>query len=437
MLDEARDSLGAVMPSKPIYKTVKKPDKRLRRDGYETARWVKWSTVCEKEGLDPEVEESVTYVFKTEEPNPGSTIQIKNWLETLGWVPASWKYIREDKGGWTKTRRIPQIKDPQTDLLCESIEVLIKDNPAVEYLRDMSIIKHRIGILDLFLRSCKDGYIVAGVQGLTNTLRFKHRTCVNIPTVRKPFGKEIRSLLVARPGKLLCGSDMASLEDRTKQHFMFNYDPQYVMEMSKEGFDPHLDMAVAAGMITQAQCDMYKNGEGTAEQREVVSAARQAGKTVNYAATYGAGPDAISRGAGISLEAAENLYRADWERNKAINEVAEACDTKKALGVNWLWNPVSKMYLYLKHDRDRFSTLNQSTGAYCFDMWLKEILNRGIKADMVAQFHDEVVLECEPRWATLVENCLVAAVDKVNSNLKLNRELGCDVQFSDNYAGVH
>jgi hypothetical protein len=110
----------------------------------------------------------------------------------------------------------------------------------------MTVVKHRIGLVKGFLDNVdSDGYVMAQIQGFTNTLRFKHAVCVNIPSSRKPYGAEIRSLLTVRNDDyVLCGSDMASLEDRTKQHYMWDYDPEYVKEMMTPDFDPHLDLAL-------------------------------------------------------------------------------------------------------------------------------------------------------------------------------------------------
>ena len=80
---------------------------------------------------------------------------------------------------------------------------------------------------------------------------------VNLPGVDKPWGKEIRGCLIAPEGYTLCGSDMVSLEDTTKRHYMQPLDPDYVAEMSLDGFDPHLSLAVFAGAITQAEYDFY------------------------------------------------------------------------------------------------------------------------------------------------------------------------------------
>ena len=101
----------------------------------------------------------------------------------------------------------------------------------------------------------------------------------------------------------------------------------------------------------------------------------------------------------------------------------------------WLYNPVSKFWYELRSKKDIFSTLNQSTATYCFDMWVKEILRRPVR--LVGQFHDEVVLDVAAHYRTGITKYLKSCVNQVNKNLKLNRDLDVDVDFGDNYSEIH
>jgi hypothetical protein len=91
-------------------------------------------------------------------------------------------------------------------------------------------------------------------------MRFKHsKPLVNLPGVHQPWGKEIRGCLIAPDDNhVLVGTDMVSLEDNTKRHYMQPLDPKYVEEMSQEGFDPHLNLALFAGQITGDEYEFYK-----------------------------------------------------------------------------------------------------------------------------------------------------------------------------------
>lgn len=440
--DVATKELTEVMPAVPVIAWRSPPKNPKKKDGTLSAVGIRWMqlilSIYPDKSMDDifKIERKIEHIKGYKSPNPGSSQQLKKWLKSLGWKPTSHKWVRNKET--EEVKKIEQIKDPQTGLLCSSIELMIPDHPELEVLRDMSIVKHRMGVVGLFLKSVKeDGTVIAGVQGFTNTLRFKHRTCVNIPSSRKQYGEEIRALLVARSGKVLCGADMSSLEDRTKQHYMYKYDREYVEEMSTPDFDPHLDIAVAAGFVTTEQVRLYKAGGPDFLQRKIIGEERSKSKVVNYSALYGVGYATLSRSAGLPEVDAKTLLEAYWARNWSVRKIAEDCTVKDSRGMMWLWNPVSKMWLYLKHDKDRFSTLNQSTGTYCFDRWLYAMLEAGIPAELLAQFHDEVVFELDPEDKGYVESTMKDAVETVNEELKLNRELGCDVAFAQNYAGIH
>src|SRR5699024_99673 len=84
--------------------------------------------------------------------------------------------------------------------------------------------------------------------------------------VFKFYGEQIRGSIIAPDeDSVLCGSDMASLEDTTKQHYMYFFDPDYVTQMRIPGFDPHLDIAILANMMTPEQSaahKLYSNTKG-------------------------------------------------------------------------------------------------------------------------------------------------------------------------------
>lgn len=90
-------------------------------------------------------------------------------------------------------------------------------------------------------------------------------------------------------------------------------------------------------------------------------------------------PPKIAQTADIPLKEAQKLWDTYWERNKAVKQVAETCKVKEIEDQKWLWNPVARIWYSLKYEKDRFSTLNQGTGSYCFDTWLAFILQKDHK----------------------------------------------------------
>ncbi len=434
---EKTDELRTIMPKVPVVKLRNPPAKPNKANGELSEAGRKWQQLVVSRGLPEDHNQPVEVITGYDEPNPGSHQQIKDWLYGLGWVPETFKTNKKGK-------EIPQINKSKQDGggICESITKLYEIEPRLEVLDRVFVLGHRLGILSGFLRDCsEDGYLVARVAGLTNTLRFKHAEIVNLPKIDTPFGDDIRGCLIAPEGYELCGSDMSSLEDRTKQHYMFKYDPDYVKEMMTPDFDPHLDIAVFGGLMDKVDADWFKKFKPAIASTEehhrykLLKTVRGIAKNTNYAGVYGAGAPKIAKTAGITLEKAQELHTAYWKRNWSVKAVAAACKTKKLDGVTWLFNPVSRFWYYLRKEKDRFSTLNQSTGVFCFDTWLGYV--RAERPQLTGQFHDEIILCVKKGYREEVEAFLKACISKTNALLKLNRELDIGVEFGDNYGAIH
>ncbi len=161
-----------------------------------------------------------------------------------------------------------------------------------------------------------------------------------------------------------------------------------------------------------------------------------------YKGQYGAGVDALVRQLDVPYKTAKAVRDGYWKLNKSIKQIAKAVKTKVCNGQAWLWNPVSKLWYFLKADKDKFSTLCQGLGAYIFDMWCKGINDECLArysscAPFAAQFHDETVLLVKEGTFPIWEDILKKAVHELAGVLKLNRELDCDVQEGDDYSEIH
>jgi hypothetical protein len=425
MKEDKTHQLAQIMPKKINYKKVSRPKLMHKKDGSLSSRGEAWLDLLNQNG-QRETTQTINVIASTEVANPGSTDQVKDWLWSLGWQPETYKFTRNKETG--EEKMIPQVrKDGE---LCNSVKKLIEVDSSVEVLEGLTVLTHRLGIFTGFLESHRDGYLRASIAGLTNTLRFKHmKPLVNLPGVDKVWGKEIRECLIAPDGYTLCGADMVSLEDTTKRHYMKPLDPDYVAEMSKEGFDPHLDLAKHAGVITQNDIDMHNSGERS------LKALRKNYKVVNYSATYGIGASKLARETGMSLSEAANLLEAFWSRNWSVEAVAKTLEVREVNGSMWLKNPVSGFWYSLRSDKDRFSTLNQGTGVFCFDSWLAICIKNGIKA--IGQFHDEVIALVPNGQEEETATIMKGAIQRLNTKLALNVPLDVDPQFGNNYAEIH
>jgi DNA polymerase I-like protein with 3'-5' exonuclease and polymerase domains len=288
------------------------------------------------------------------------------------------------------------------------------------------------------------------MQGFTNTLRVQHREIVNLPSLRVKYGEQLRGLLMARPGCVLLGSDLSSLEDRLKHHFQWKLDPEYVKSQMTKGFDPHNAIAVIAGLMKQEEADWYaqykalpadqhtKEGDAKFKRLDEI---RAVGKSTNYASQYGAGVATIARTAKVNQAVAKKLHAAYHKMNWSIAKIASMMVVKKTDFGDWQINPINKMWYSLRSDKDRFSTLIQGTGSYILDLWLyhaeRLAKQRGLRWHLLGQMHDELIAEVPVGEESAYRNLVSDAIGKVNEQLKLNRELACDINFGNRYSDIH
>lgn len=432
MLEKDKEERVAILTqAMPLIpnKTIRTAPKTMyKMDGTLSSRGNDWVELLKEKDLPahtPEVEVITGY----EVGNPNSHSQLKAWLYSLGWVPEHIKHVRDKKKNTVK--KIPQIGSKQKDgEVCDSVKKLVDKEPALEQLDGLFIINHRIGIFKAFLDSEQDCKVYASALGLTNTLRMQHSLpVVNLPSVEKKYGKEVRASIIANNGCVLCGSDLSGIEDSTKRHYIWKYDPAYVEEMSTEGFDSHLDIAMLAGMLTQAQITAHKEG------KENHKSVRQKAKVVNFSATYKIGAEALSRNSGLTLKEAKRVLKVYWERNKAILLIEKDLMVKEVYGQKWQQNPVNGWWYSLRAEKDRFSTLNQGTAVYVFDVWVMYMRQLGLRVAM--QYHDEVLFNVKVGSEDKVKSMIDEAILLTNNRLQLNVKIGCSMDFGSNYSETH
>lgn len=501
-IDVIKAQLEAVMPKIPKYTKKVKPAKAFKKDGTLSASGVNWEKV--KEDFKAELkdqygtplviigkgEDTVEFdgIVRTrpideieefqifsdyEEPNANSPDQIKNLLYSHGWVPQTFKEIKDKEANakwdsdmkiWRSIkgkrppkpekpvpRKVPQVTKAGEDgkELCPSVEMLAEDVPAIKLYSNLNMMKHRHSVLKGFIEmSEKDGRIYASMAGFTNTLRVKHRNVVNLVGVDKPYGEAIRGAFIADDGMIFAGSDLSSLEDRTKHHFMLPHDPEYVKTMMADDYDPHLQMAVTAGFITNEDMAEYKAGN----KKPHVKKSRRLGKSTNYSSVYGAGAETIAKTAGVDIGTGHILHDAYWKLNWSVKAIAEEqifVEFDKRLPEFssyhslWLVNPLNGFLYSVRAKKDVFSTLCQGTGSYFFDVWVNNVLNAQKKKfkmqKIQLQVHDEqgFCFKDTPVLRDTFSTMIHQAINDVNSEFILRRTLDCETQFGQRYSQIH
>lgn len=458
-LKEAKvEQLKQAMPKIPIKRIVNKPKAMIKKDGSLSEAGKKW--------LDLGVGdvESAEIITGYQEANPNSVPQKKAWLYSLGWKPQTFSYTRNKETG--KVKKIEQVLTDEKEL-CPSVLKLAKKDPAIELLDGVSVLSHRIGIFKSLLEKNKDGFIVQGLVQLAVTLRWQHSVVVNFPKVTGKGdirdGKWIRECLIAGEGMKIVQSDLSGIESRTSDHYTFPYNPQLIEETKQKYFDPHTKVAVMGNLMSLDEEVWFKWKKENKERKErgevelpveefgslspsfvvadekqlmdKLKAARHKAKTTNYASLYGVTPPTLSRNLGITQNEATKLIDAYWRIHWAVKAVTKTFNIKKIGDELWILNPISKFRHNLRHEKDAFSTVNQSSAVYCFNMWLYNITQEGIWP--MLQTHDDLAIRCDEKAVEIVKDVINKSMDKLNRQLKLNVALACEVQIGDNLSETH
>lgn len=434
------ENLSNAMPEKIHYKLHARPKVMYKKNGEISLLGEKWLELLRLQGLPEYHIGTVKLECGRERGNPGSVQQLKAWLFSLGWEPDLYKQVKDtnEDTGIVTIREVPQISVENAPDLTDSVKELFEKEPKLEYLEGVFTLRHRIGILKGFLENKDEhDFLKAQIAGLTNTLRFKHKTIVNLPTIPKPYWEEVRSCLIASDDEhILCGSDMSGLEDTTKRHFMYYFDPEYVKKIMNKEYDPHIDVAVRAELLTElegAEHLLYDSTKG--EQGKSYKAIRLVAKKGNFACVYGAGAAKLARTMKITIPKAKIFHKAYWGLNWSVKAVSDSCIVKEVRGQLWLYNPISQFYYCLRMDKDRFSTLNQGCGVYCFDSWVRNQRKQGIR--ICGQFHDETISNIKKGTEEEHKQKLLNAIKWTNEELKLNLELGISIDFGHSYKDIH
>ena len=461
-------ALAEVMPKVAKYRTHKPPKKPYKNDGTLSATGEKWKELTNEHGYSFEYEGEIKTISKYEDPKPSSPQQVKNWLYSLGWQPETFKYEKKDG----KERKIEQVYIPKSGgKICPSIERLAEEVPEVQHLVGVGVISHRIGVLNGFLDSLIfDEYVEAGAAGFTNTLRLKHvKPITNLPSSKVVGGMEVRSCMVARDGMVLCGADLYSLESNIKFNLQLPYDRKGVESQLADDYDPHLALALEAGLLTEPEFYFYKIEKdgfpvsnypvskglsdllslSKIEKGAVIkrlSDVRAVGKGGVYSLQYGAFPKTVSRAAKVSMQVAQKLFDAHNRLNWSLEKIGDSHETKRTSFGTYQKNKFNGMWYFLKYAKDSVSTGIQGSGSYVLDLWIANIFllrdkpeyycgGKGVK--LLASIHDEVIMELEIGYEEVVRKLLDDALALTNKRLDVEIEFSCDTQFGSDYSQIH
>ncbi len=254
----------------------------------------------------------------------------------------------------------------------------------------------------------------------------------NIP-IRTELGRQVRRAFVAAPGQALVSADYSQIELRVAAHF--SQDPT-LLQAFRDNEDIHTTTAAKVLGVPPAQI--------TKEQR------RQA-KAINFGLLYGMGPFALSRQTGLTLAEAEDFVKSYFARFPGIKtyldetkrQAAERGYVETLLGRRRYFPMLARSgqvrdaqsaVLLARAEREAINAPVQGTAADIMKLAMLHLpaalQAAGLKARLLLQVHDELVLECPT--AEVKATARIAQEIMANA-FPLSIPLGVDVRSGKNW----
>ena len=300
--------------------------------------------------------------------------------------------------GW-----IPTIFTPSGDPKVDESVLKDLDYPEAKLLSEYFIVQKLLGYLaegdKAWLKLVRNGKIHGEmITGGAVTGRATHHNpnLGQVPSAKKPYGKESRSLFTASKGRVLVGADAEGLELRMLGHYMSRFDNGEYAKDVVEG-DIHTINQNAAGLPT-----------------------RDNAKTFIYGFLYGAGVEKIGKIVGKGKAEGSKLRTRFLNGlpalKKLIETVKRSCDPQ--MGKGYL-RGLDGRQLHIRSPHAALNTLLQSAGALICKRWMVEIDEMieangwRAKVEQVLWVHDELQFDCDPdiaeQFAKEVEACVPKA----------------------------
>ena len=327
--------------------------------------------------------------------NPGSRQQIARRLVEKGWKPTK----HTEKGA--------VIVD---ESVLDGVDI-----PEAKRIAEYLLIQKRVAQVESWLEFVSDERRVHG-KVITNgavTGRMTHHSpnMAQVPSSSSPWGHECRECWTVDDGKVLVGADASSLELRMLAHYM--KDESYAKEIV-EG-DVHTKNQLAAGLETRAQA-----------------------KTFIYALLYGAGPAKIGKIVGGSAKDGQELISTFLRNTPALKSLREKVERLSEQGT---LPGLDGRKLQVRSAHAALNTLLQSAGAIVMKQGLvllsKKIQQQKLKANFVANVHDEWQIECSQEDADAVGKLAVSSIKEAGEVLGLRCPLDGEYKKGTTWAQTH
>lgn len=359
--------------------------------------------------------------------NLNSYDQVKKYLLSVGWVPTTWNYKKDDKGFFEKDAKGKKIKtSPKlTEDSFDSIkdgtgQLVARRNVIVHRRRTISNYKdpENKGILS-FIRD--DGRVPAkGFLNSAITGRTKHTEAVcNIPKAKKkiPYGIEMRSIFcVNEEGYSMLGADLDQIEARITAHYASIFDGGDYWRIIQETGDIHQHNADMLGV-----------------ERDPTA------KAFQYAVFYGARAPKVASIVGCSVKKAQDYLDIFWSGTRGVYDLIQALEDY--FDKYGFIKGLDGRKLKVRAKYKLLNTLIQSAAAIVFKKW-GNVANRRLKAAgldcvQIIAYHDEYEYRCKDDDIGEAMKIIKEAATDAGKILKLYTPITVDVKCGKNWAEVH
>ncbi len=372
--EEIRKSLVTVFPTRTIKRTSEKTGKPLKDQVIE---------------FNPSSRDHIAYWFK------------KNY-------------------DWKPTEFTPSGKAEINEEILNAL-----DYPEAKKLAVYFMLEKRIGMLgegsNAWLRLVRNGRIHGrmNVNGAhTGRATHSYPNMAQIPSVRKPYGKEIRQLFTVPGGYKLVGVDLSGIELRCLAHYLAAYDNGDYANEIMHG-DVHTRTMEAAGLPS-----------------------RDVAKTFTYALLYGAGDAKMGAIVGGGTKEGKSMKQKFFTSLPAFGTFSEK--VKKASERGYVL-ALDGRKLPVRSGHGAINSLLQGAAAIIAKQWVVTTEKNCEKAGLVngkdfwisAFVHDEQQITVKEEHAELVSKIAVDSALEAGEFLGVRIPVGAEAKIGKDWWETH
>jgi DNA polymerase-1 len=304
-----------------------------------------------------------------------SNEEVKDFLLKTGWVPQEWNVNNAGERTTPKMSQTEEFEGVQGSLgkLVAKRVVMRQRKGVIE------------GWLDYLTGSSTSSMRLPGaIAGLAVTGRARHRLIVNVPGPDKFFGKQMRSMFIATPQRVLVGVDSKGNQIR-----------QLAARMGDDEF---------TSVVLDPSRDIHSYNRDRAGL-EPTKAGRHKAKTFFYALVFGAGDPKIARTLGSSVSDAKQLRSDFMGGMPAMQALLSRLETEWTTNRGWI-RGLDGRPIYVPGKHQLLVYLLQSDEAiqmsHAYLLFVEAASTRWRYGDewaVVLWMHDELQIECVPHIA--------------------------------------